>query len=290
MGEARFNFFTPLGACYFILLSKMRSANEVTLVDAVYGTSLSACAAAGTEIVIDGREVVLYGDSTLRTGLLALHTADTAVGAILTGESTLILVGALNDNARGIVDEVDDTVGALTNADATADTLAGVNVCYTVFDGYSILGTNARAVTVAKASIGTELVAAVRHVCGKAGLVTLVVTLSGCNIACAVAGNVCNLLYNVLSLNTEDSCDLPCGTVTAGNTEVGLVGRLFCESLCVAVASGVTASAAVCTGQAVTDSEGGLVLLNSEEDARYGKNRCAYNTDAEKEKNGNENI
>ena len=57
----------------------MSSANKVTLVDAVYGTSLGACAAAGTEIVINGREVVLYGDSTLRTGLLALHTADTAV-------------------------------------------------------------------------------------------------------------------------------------------------------------------------------------------------------------------
>ena len=268
----------------------MRSANEVTLVDTVYGTSLGACAAAGTEIVIDGREVVLYGDSTLRTGLLTLHTADTAVGAILTGESTLILVGALNDNARGIVDEVDDTVGTLTNADATADTLAGVDACHAILDRDSVLGANARAVAVAKASVGTELIAAVRHICGKAGLVTLVVTLSGSNVARAVAGNVCNLLYNVLSLNTEDSSDLPCGAVTAGNTEVGLVGRLFCESLCVAVASGVTARAAVCTGQAVTDSEGGLVLLNSEEDARYGKNRCAYNTDAEKEKNGNKNI
>ena len=268
----------------------MSAADEVALVDTVNGTNLCTSATAGTKIVVDSGEIVLDGDSTLGTGLLTLHTADTTVGAILTGESTLILVGALNDNAGGVVDEVDDTVGALTHADAAADTLAGVYTRYTVFNRDSVLGTNARAVTVAKASIGTELIAAVRHIRGKAGLVTLVVALSGCDVARAVAGNVCNLFYNVLSLNTEDSCDLLCGTVTAGNTKVGLVCLLFCESLCIAVASGVTASTAVCTGQAVTDGEGGLVLLNSEEDARYGKHRCAHNTDTEKEKNGNENI
>ena len=194
------------------MLSKVSTADEVTLVDAMYGTSLGTCAAAGTEIVIDGCEVVLYGDSTLGTGLLALHTADTAVGAVLTGEGTLILVGALNNNAGGVIDKVDDTVGALTHADTTADTLAGVYTRYTVFNRDSILGTNARAVTVAKASIGTELIAAVRHICGKAGLVTLVVALSGCDVARAVAGNVCNLFYNVLSLNTEDSM-LNCNSI-----------------------------------------------------------------------------
>ena len=243
----------------------MSSADEVALVDTMLGTYLYAGATAGAEVIVDGREIILYGDSATGTGLLTLHTADTAVGAILTGENTLILVGALNNNAGGVIDEVDDTVGALAYADAAADTLSGINLCYTVIDGDSVLRTNHSAVAVAEAGEGTELVTAVRHICGTAGLVSLVVALSGGSLTGAVAGNVSNLFYNVSSLNAEDSGDLLCGIVTAGDTEVGLVGSLFGQSLCVAVAARVSAGATVGAGQTVTDSEGGLVLLNSEE-------------------------
>ena len=245
----------------------MSAADEVALVDAMYRTSLNAGATAGAKVVVDGREIILNGDSAVGTGLLTLHTADTAVGAILTGVSTLILVGALNNNTGGVIDEVDDTVGALAYADATADTLSGINLCYAVVDGDSTLGTNYRAVTVAEAGEGTVLITAVCHICGTAGLVALVVALSGSCLTGAVAGNVSNLFYNVLSVNTEDSGDLLSGGVTAGNTEVSLVGSLFGESLCVAVTSRVSAGATVGAGQTVTDSEGGLVLLNSEEHA-----------------------
>ena len=248
-------------------ISEVSSANEVAFVDAVDGANLYARAATGAEGVIDGSKVVLNGDSTLRTGLLTLHTTDTTVGAVLTGESALILVGALHNHAGGVVDKVDDTVGALAYADAAADTLSGINLCYTVIDGDSVLRTNHSAVAVAEAGEGTELVAAVRHICGTAGLVSLVVALSGGSLTGAVAGNVSNLFYNVSSLNAEDSGDLLCGIVTAGDTEVGLVGSLFGQSLCVAVAARVSAGATVGAGQTVTDSEGGLVLLNSEEHA-----------------------
>ena len=243
----------------------MSSADEVALVDTMNGTSLNAGATACAKVVVDGREIILYGDSAVRTGLLTLHTADTAVGAILTGVNTLILVGALNNNAGGVIDEVDDTVGTLAYADAAADTLSGINLCYAIVDGDSALRTNYRAVAVAEAGEGTVLVTAVCHICGTAGLVALVVALSGSCVTGAVAGNVSNLFYNVLSINTEDSGDLLSGGVTAGNTEVGLVGSLFGQSLCIAVTARVSAGAAVGAGQTVTDSEGGLVLLNSEE-------------------------
>lgn len=272
------------------MLSKMRSANEVTLVNAMYRTNLDARATAGAEIVVDGCEVILDGNCALRTGLLALHTTDTAVRAVLTGECALILVGALNDNAGGVVDKVNDAVGALTHADATADTLLGVNVSDAILNRDSALRTNARAVAVAKTSVGAVFVAAVRHISGAAGLVTLVVVLSGCYVTGAVAGNVSNLLNNVLSRNAEDFCNLLSRAVAAGNAEVGLVGGLVRKSLSIAVASRVSARAAVCTGQAVTDSESGLILLYSKEYARYGKNYRANDTDAEKEKNGNKNF
>ena len=268
----------------------MRSANEVTLVDAMHGTNLDARAATGAQVVVDGCEVILYSDSTVGAGLLTLHTADTAVGAVLTGERALILVGAFHNNAGGVVDKVNDAVGALAHADAAADTLLGVNVCDTVLDRDSVLRANHSAVTVAKAGKGAEFIAAVCHVGGAAGLVTLVVVLSGCYVTGAVAGNVSNLFNNVLSGNAEDSRDLLSGTVTAGNAEIGLVGGLFRKSLSITVTSGISARAAVCTGQTVTDSQSGLILFHSEEYARYRKNNGADNTDAEKEKNGNKNL
>ena len=268
----------------------MSAADEVALVDTVNGTNLCTSATAGTKIVVDSGEIVLDGDSTLGTGLLTLHTADTTVGAILTGESTLILVGALNDNAGGVVDEVDDTVGALAYTDATADTLAGVNVSYAVFNGNSLLGTNSCTVAVAKACEGAVLVTAVSHVGGKAGLVTLVVALSGCSVARTVAGNECNLLNNVLCLNAEDGRDILCGAVATGHTEVGLVGRLFSKSFSIAVASGVTARATVSTGQAVTDSNSGLVLLDSKEYACQGEQSGTHDSDADEDEGRNKNC
>ena len=70
----------------------MRAADEVAFVDTVNGTNLNAGATACAKIVVDARKIILYGDCAVRTGLLTLHTADTTVGAILTGKSALILV------------------------------------------------------------------------------------------------------------------------------------------------------------------------------------------------------
>ena len=73
----------------------MSSANEVALVDAVYGTNLNTRATAGAERVVYSSEVSVHGDCAVRTGLLTLHTTDTAVGAILTHVSALVVVRAL---------------------------------------------------------------------------------------------------------------------------------------------------------------------------------------------------
>ena len=62
---------------YFFL--KMRSADKVTLVNTFYGAYLGTFAAVGAFFVIYYRKVVLHGDGTRLTVLLALATADTAV-------------------------------------------------------------------------------------------------------------------------------------------------------------------------------------------------------------------
>ena len=155
----------------------MRSADKAALVDTVYGTNLNACATAGAKVVVDGSEVILNGDCAVGTGLLTLHTADTTVGAVLTHVCALIVVGAFNDNSYGIVEKMDNAVGTLAYANAAADTLLGINASNVVLDGNSVLRADSRAVAVSETGEGTELVTAVRHVGGTAGLVSLVVVL-----------------------------------------------------------------------------------------------------------------
>ena len=194
------------------------------------------------------------------------------------------MVGAFNNNACGVVDEVDDTVGALTNTDAAADTLLGVNLSYAALNRDSALGTNCCAVAVTKTSVGTGLVAAVRHVSGKTGLnAANKLVLSFHYVAGAVAGNVSYLFYNVCCLNAEDSGNFLCHAVTAGDTEVGLFCGLLCESLCISVTSAEAAGATVSAGKAVTDSKGGFVLLDAEEHARYSKKSRANDCNTNKE-------
>ena len=259
--------------------SEMRSADEAALVDTMYGTNLYACAASGAKIVVDGREVILNGDCAVGTSLLALHTADTAVLAVLTYVSALIVVRALNNNALGVVDKVDDTVGTFSYADTTTDTLLGIDSCNAVLNLNSVLGTYCNTVAVSEAGVCAESVTAVGHVCGTAGLMTLVIVLFFNNVTGTVAGNVSNLLNNVSRFNAEDSGDTLSGVVTAGDTEVGLIGGLLSKSLCVAVTSRVSTGATVSARETVTDSNGGLVLLNAEEDVCEGEDNrtdCAY--------------
>lgn len=267
----------------------MSSAYEVAFVDAVNGTNLNARATAGAEVVVDSGEVILNGDSAVRTGLLTLHTADTAVGAVLTCESALVLVGTFNNHAGGVVDKVDNTVGTLAHTNAATDTLAGINFGNAVIYRDSALRTNRCAVAVAEAGEGTVLIAAVRHVCGKTGIVALVVALSGSGVTGTVAGNEGYLLNNVLCLNAEDVCNALCGAVAAGNTEVGLVGGLFCKSLGISVTSGVAASATVSAGKTVTDGNGGFIFLDREEYAGQGKKRRTNYSDCYENEGRNKN-
>ena len=100
-------FFASLKATAPSNLLKVSSADEITLVDTVHGTYRDALAASCADGVVDGCEIVRDGDSAAGTGLLTLHTADTAVGAILAHGCALVVVGALYNDTAGVIDEVD---------------------------------------------------------------------------------------------------------------------------------------------------------------------------------------
>ena len=272
------------------MILKVCSADKVTLVDAVYGTNLGASAAAGAERVINSSEVSVHGDSAAGTGLLTLHTADTAVGAVLTYVSALIVVRALYHNAGGIVDEVDDAVRTFSHADTAADTLLRIDLSYLVLDGDSVLRTNLSAVAVTKTCEGTELVAAVRHISGAAALETAELISSLYSLTGAVAGNVSNLLNYVLSLNAENRSDALSSGVTAGHAEIGSVGSSLGESLSVAVTARVAAGATVSAGESVTDSGELLIFLDTKEVIGNGKKYSANERNAKEDSNRNNNF
>ena len=269
---------------------KVCSADEVTLVDAMHGANLGASAAAGAKRVVYSSEVSVHGDCAVRTGLLTLHTADTAVGAILTHVSALVVVRTLYHYTRGVVDKVDNAVRTLSYADAAADTLLRVDLSYLVLDRDSVLRTYLSAVAVTKTCERTELVAAVRHISGAAALESAELISSLYSLTSAVASNVSNLLNYVLSLNTENGCDALSSGVTAGHAEIGRGGSALGESLSVAVTARVAASATVSAWESVTDSGELLILLDTKEVIGKGKKYSANERNTEEDSNRNNNF
>ena len=139
----------------FFMLSAANDlfAHEAILMDRVYGTCLCTFATAGALIVVDNCEVLIHGDRTVRAGLYALHTADTAVLADLACNCALIVVRAGNSDLCCSVDDLDDAVGAGLCTFAASDTAFGDDLCNSVFDNYRILGADSGTVAVAEAGI-----------------------------------------------------------------------------------------------------------------------------------------
>ena len=93
-------------------LFKVCAADKVTLVDALNGACVSARTTACALRVINSCEVILDLDRAVRTGLFALAASDTSVEANLSDLSSLVMARALDHHALGIVNKVNNTVGA----------------------------------------------------------------------------------------------------------------------------------------------------------------------------------
>ena len=262
----------------------MSSADEILQMNTLHGTNIVTSSAARTLIIINCGEIILYLDCSLGTGLLTLHTADASIGTGLTGNSTLVVAGALNDNSGGIVNDVDNVVGTGLGTEAAADTFLGIDFSDALLgiDGNGISGTNRHTVTVAEAGIGAKTVARIIEVCRHAGLDTVVSKLSVLGLAGSVAGYVSNLLNNVASSKAHNLTDLLGNTVTTGSTEARVVGLALGESSCIAVTAGEAAGTAVCAGKTITNCRRTLVNGNCKEGCGKSKDYCTYQSDNRK--------
>ena len=139
----------------------MRAADKVSFVYTMDRAYCDALRAARAKSVVYSCQIVFDLYSAVRTSLFALHTADTTVRADLSGESALVVIGALNDHSRGIVYKLDNIIGTFTGAYSTANAFSRINMRYTVEEADSILRTYPYTVAVSKTSKGTSLVAAI---------------------------------------------------------------------------------------------------------------------------------
>ena len=86
----------------------MRAAEAVAFVNTVNGADLDTLTAARAKRIIDCGKVVYNLDCFERADLFALHTADTAVSAIFTGYSALVVIRAFDEYFGSIVDNMDN--------------------------------------------------------------------------------------------------------------------------------------------------------------------------------------
>ena len=268
----------------------MRAADKGAEVDTMHGASLRTRTASGTKLVVDRSKIVLNGNSTVGTGLLALHTADTTVRASRACLCTLVVVRAFYNDSCGVFDKVYDSVGTGACANATADTLGRLDLSNSALDRNSTVGAGGGTVAASKAGVRTKLLARVEKVLDTAAVIAAVLVLLLRRIARAVTGNVCNTLNNVLSLKAKYACDTAGSSVTTGNAKVGFYSLTLGKRLCISVTSGIAASATVSTGKTVADSNNGRVLLDGEILVRQNKKHVTNNRNTKEDTNSNENI
>ena len=244
----------------------MRTANEVSFVNALDGTYLTASAAINALFVINGSKVVINNDSTGGAGLLTLTTGYTTVLTVKSYLRTLVMIVTGYGYARCVADKVDYVVRTFLGTKTAADTFSRINGCDTlVVYTDSVTGAYLNTVAVAKAGERTEVVTRVAHISCLTGLRAVIIIFLFFGKAEAVAGNVCYLLNNVIRLKSHDVGNFFCRSVATGNAEVSLGGFALAKRLCVAVAARVTASATVSAGKTVTDCRYLFVLFHAEE-------------------------
>ena len=179
-------------------------------------------------------------------------------------------------------------VRALLNAHTASNTLSRIDSCNALIvyaDG--IARANLYAVAVAKAGEGAEIITLVVHISRLTCFGAVVIILLFLGTTESVAGNVCNLLDNVVCCDAHYCGYFSCRSVAAGDTKIRFIGLSLRECLSIRIAAGKAAGAAVCTGKNVSYSIGALILLHAEENRCNRQKKRAKNTGRKKNCNGN---
>lgn len=257
--------------------------------DSSNGAGFDASAAAGALGVIEQRKILVHSDSAVRACTCTLGAADTTVCAHLAGESALVVVRASDSDDGAVLLHLDGAVRTGLCAKTAARAEARDNLCYAVVNEDRVIGTSRCTVAETDAGIGTNVFAFPMlsgFTTGLEAVAKVLFILLG-SLAGAVATNVSKELNSLSCLNAENACDLLRCSIAAGNAEVGFGDLALGESTCIAVASAVSASAAVSAGKSITDREELFILLNTEENVRNGKYDRANDRDRKTDKNGN---
>ena len=204
--------------------------------------------------------------------------ADAAGGADLFGVRAVVITRAEHLRADDIRHDLDDLLRAGLRADAAADARRVVDTGDAVLHGDCPLWAGLDAVTEAHAAEDAAAIAAVEQLCRRAGGDAPIISLDACSFARSRALHNGDLFHNVLSRHAEKRCNLRRNCVCAGNAEICLRTRLQ-QRLCIAVAAGVAACAAVCAGQAFTNFGKARILLDRHDARRHGETHCADKAD-----------
>ena len=266
----------------------MSSADEVSFMNTFYGADLAACTAIDALAVIYRSEVILYHNCAGGAGLFAFAAGNTAVLTINTYLCALVVIVTGDRHASGVSDKMDYIVGTFFYAKTASDTFSRVYRSKSlVVDADCISRANLNAVAVAQAGEGAIVVTGVVQISGFAGFRTVIVVFSFLGQTEAVAGNVCNLLDNILCGSAHNFGNVRGGSVTAGDAEIGFVGFSLGESFSISITAGEAASAAVSTGKCVTDSKRLFVFLNFKISRGNREKQCAKHSCRKKNNNRN---
>ncbi len=229
-------------------------------------------------------------DSVRGTFSCALAAAYTARLAHLHDLRTLVLVGAGDDNILLLGDHGDNALRASIGAGAASDALVAVDLCNTVYDLHRVELTGFHAVAHTYAGVGAELIALPAEQHRRTAVLRsgIVEALFRDAFTAGAADKRGHFLHRIRR-NAHDLRYLLRRFLAAGNT---FVGRSLSRGNGggIAVASGVSAAAAVCAGKA--GAYGFLlgVYLNMEYFGCKGKERAEKAAESTKNEDSVKNF
>ena len=242
-------------------MNSVKVGNENTTNRAI----ISAESAFGTERIIDVSKIILNLNSARGTVLFALLTTDAGVRAFRASNRSFFFIIAGHEHVFLVGHKSYKTLRAGTGTNSASDANSGVDVSNTVLQADSVLGASGKAIAKAHTTKTAFSFSAVHRFSRLAAAYSNVVHLVYCMSAVAIAMYNGNLLDNVLGFLTKYFRNLLCNGIRTGNTEVRFNRIIIGKSLCIAVASGVSASATVSAGQTFTNIIKFFVLRNGKE-------------------------
>ena len=248
------------------------------------GTLFGAFAAIGTQVHINGGQIVDNLSRAIGTGALALFAADTAGLADLTGVCTLVTAGAAYISSRRGRNDIDQMIGALLGAQATADAKSTVNHRDAFYDRDRAIGADRNTIAIAQTAVAAASAALVKGVAGNTGFRALIIHNISRNVLIAGAFDHSDLGNNAFAGNAHDLTDLLGGGSSAGDTQIGFgTGN---NSRRIGVTAGIAAGAAVGTRKLCADLGHALIRLDSEKFGRNRKNQTGDTSDQQYDQNG----